>query len=203
MARGRTDRGGDGDFRFGSSMHGEEIYKADKDKLSGSLGLFCRTTLPWYYLSRFERREFLGDTLSYSDGGCRPNGQRKTRYPQGPVRASRGTTNSSSPPCGTRKRSLPTVARATRARRGNCLTIGATSKRVDLYRITLEGCSPLKKSIPVAGGRLILVAQAGRGAFHSARRRKDGRGEAWIARRSLCAISRNFCARLRFAVFSS
>ena len=51
MARGRTDRGGDGDFRFGSSMHGEEIYQADKESLPGFAGMFCRTTLPWYYLA--------------------------------------------------------------------------------------------------------------------------------------------------------
>ena len=35
MARGRTDRGGDGDFRFGSSMHGEEIWQKDKEEMIG------------------------------------------------------------------------------------------------------------------------------------------------------------------------
>lgn len=68
MARGRTHRDGDGDFRFGSSMHGEEIYQKDKDRLPGFLGMFCRTTLPWYYLSRLERRQFAQNTLTYSEG---------------------------------------------------------------------------------------------------------------------------------------
>ena len=68
MARGRTDRGGDGDFRFGSSMHGEEIWQKDKENMPGFLGMFCRTTLPWYYLSRLERMKFENDALYYSDG---------------------------------------------------------------------------------------------------------------------------------------
>lgn len=68
MARGRTHRDGDGDFRFGSSLHGEEIWQKDKDTLPGFLGMFCRTTLPWYYLSRLERQRFENDTLYYSDG---------------------------------------------------------------------------------------------------------------------------------------
>jgi hypothetical protein len=67
MARGRTDRKGDGDFRFGSSMHGEEIYIADKENLTGFLGMFCRTTLPWYYLSRLERERFKKGILYYSN----------------------------------------------------------------------------------------------------------------------------------------
>jgi hypothetical protein len=68
MARGRTDRGGDGDFRFGSSMHGEEIWQEDKDAMPGFLGMFCRTALPWHYLSRLERLRFEGESLHYSDG---------------------------------------------------------------------------------------------------------------------------------------
>ncbi|HOX40493.1 MAG TPA: endo-alpha-N-acetylgalactosaminidase family protein [Candidatus Brocadiia bacterium] len=68
MARGRTDRGGDGDFRFGASMHGEEIWQKDKDNMPGFLGMFCRTTLPWHYLSRLERVKFEKETLYYNDG---------------------------------------------------------------------------------------------------------------------------------------
>ena len=68
MARGRTHRDGDGDFRFASSMHGEELYLKDKDNPPGFLGMFCRTTLPWYYLSRLERNTFENNVLQYSDG---------------------------------------------------------------------------------------------------------------------------------------
>jgi hypothetical protein len=67
-ARGGTDRQGDGDFRFGNSMHGEEIYMKDIDSLPGFLGQFCRNTLPWYYLSRMDRVALIKDTLFYSEG---------------------------------------------------------------------------------------------------------------------------------------
>ncbi len=36
--------------------------------LSTFLGKFCRTTLPWYYLSRLERLELKGGKVYYSDG---------------------------------------------------------------------------------------------------------------------------------------
>ncbi|PTT00954.1 hypothetical protein DBR11_08605 [Pedobacter sp. HMWF019] len=67
-ARGRTDRKGDGDFRFGSSMHGEEIFVQDKENLPGFKEQFCRTTLPWFYLSQHSRIALQGDTLLYSEG---------------------------------------------------------------------------------------------------------------------------------------
>ncbi|MEN9545985.1 MAG: hypothetical protein RLZZ356_717 [Verrucomicrobiota bacterium] len=68
MARGRTDRGGDGDFRFGSSMHGEEFWMENKETMPGFLGMFCRTTLPWYYLGRLDRLKVEADAVHYSGG---------------------------------------------------------------------------------------------------------------------------------------
>lgn len=65
---GRTTRQDEGDFRFGESMHGEELFLQDKEELTGFLGTFCRTTVPWHYLSRLERREFSQEQLSYSEG---------------------------------------------------------------------------------------------------------------------------------------
>lgn len=67
-ARGRTSRQGDGDFRFSSSMQGEEIFLKDLDNLPGFLGQFCRTTLPWHFLSRLDRVAFANGTLFYSEG---------------------------------------------------------------------------------------------------------------------------------------
>jgi hypothetical protein len=49
-------------------MHGEEIWNNDKTNMPGFLGMFCRTTLPWYYLSRLERQKFENEVLYYSDG---------------------------------------------------------------------------------------------------------------------------------------
>jgi len=67
-ARGRTSRGNQGDYRFSSSMHGEEIYLQDKETLPGFLDMFCNTTLPWYYLSQHERISFTNEVLYYSEG---------------------------------------------------------------------------------------------------------------------------------------
>jgi hypothetical protein len=68
-ARGRTTHRAVHDFRFGSSMHGEEIFVQDKDNLPGFLDQFCRTTLPWYFLSQLERKHLsVFGKLTYSDG---------------------------------------------------------------------------------------------------------------------------------------
>lgn len=67
-ARGRVDRNGQGDFRFGSSMQGEDIFLKDKINLPGFLEQFCTMTLPWYYLSRLERLELIDGALYYSNG---------------------------------------------------------------------------------------------------------------------------------------
>jgi hypothetical protein len=68
-ARGRTTHRNTHDFRFGSSMHGEEIFVRDRENLTGFLDNFCQATLPWYYLSQLDRIGLspLG-TLAYSDG---------------------------------------------------------------------------------------------------------------------------------------
>lgn len=67
-ARGRTSRSDDGDFRFTSSMQGEEIFNNDKENLPGFMQMFCRTTLPWQYLSKLQRLALINDTLFYSGG---------------------------------------------------------------------------------------------------------------------------------------
>ena len=64
-ARGRTHREGQGDFRFGSSMQGEEIFQKDLANLPGFLSQFCTMTLPWYYLSRLERVAFVDEAARY------------------------------------------------------------------------------------------------------------------------------------------
>jgi hypothetical protein len=68
-ARGRTTHRKQHDFRFGSSMHGEEIFIRDRENLEGFLEQFCETTLPWYFLSQLDRTHLsLFGRLSYSDG---------------------------------------------------------------------------------------------------------------------------------------
>jgi hypothetical protein len=68
-ARGRTTHRANPDFRFGSSMHGEEILVKDIENLPGFLQQFCETTLPWYFLSQLDRSHLSRfGRLSYSEG---------------------------------------------------------------------------------------------------------------------------------------
>lgn len=46
---------------FGSSMHGEDIFIKDPGQLEGFLHQFCIRTLPWYYLNRLKRLEYIKD----------------------------------------------------------------------------------------------------------------------------------------------
>jgi hypothetical protein len=67
--RGRTTHLPTHDFRFTTSMHGEEIFVKDKENLPGFLDQFCQQTLPWYYLSQLDRMRLSAfGTLTYSDG---------------------------------------------------------------------------------------------------------------------------------------
>jgi hypothetical protein len=46
---------------FGRSMHGESIIRKDPVQLNGFLREFCTRTLPWYFLNRLERKEYVGE----------------------------------------------------------------------------------------------------------------------------------------------
>jgi hypothetical protein len=68
-ARGRTSHRANADFRFGSSMHGEEIIIKNRETLPSFLGQFCEMTLPWFYLSQQDREHLsLFGRVSYSNG---------------------------------------------------------------------------------------------------------------------------------------
>jgi hypothetical protein len=67
-ARGETFTISDGDFRFGANLHGENLFLKSPHDFSAFLGKFCRTSLPWVYLSRLERLKFKGGRVYYSDG---------------------------------------------------------------------------------------------------------------------------------------
>ena len=154
-ARGRTDRGGDGDFRFGSSMHGEEIYQKDKANMPGFLGMFCRTTLPWYYLSRLERQRFENDALYYSDGvvARTEGGKRVIRKGEFVLREDDDVFV----PALWHKREIIAYSRTGYSNKSWQLPDDWHDvKSVDLHRITLEGCLPLKQRVTVTQGKLIL-----------------------------------------------
>ena len=155
-ARGRTDRGGDGDFRFGSSMHGEEIWKEDKDTMPGFLGMFCRTTLPWYYLGKFQRVKFENDALFYTDGVVARNESGKRIIRKGDF-ILREDDNLFVPALWTENKELIAYSRDGYASKSWQLPNDwGNVKSVDVYRITLDGCVPLKKDVRVTGSKLSL-----------------------------------------------
>ena len=154
-ARGRTDRGGDGDFRFGSSMHGEEIYKADKEQLPGFLGMFCRTTLPWYYLSRRERTKLENDVLYYSDGivALAEAGRNIIRKGEFTLRQN---DDLFVPALWNEKEIIAYSRPGYENRPWQLPADWSEVQSVDLYRITLDGCVPLKRGVSVTGAKLVL-----------------------------------------------
>jgi len=159
-ARGRTERGGDGDFRFGSSMHGKEICQKDKESMPGFLGMFCRTTLPWYYLSRLERQRFENGVLYYSDGVVARAEGGKRIIRKGPF-VLREDDNLFVPALW-HKREIIAYSQSGYANKAWQLPDDWSKvRRVDLYRVTLEGCVPLNGNVPVTDSKLLLSLDPG------------------------------------------
>lgn len=155
MARGRTDRGGDGDFRFGSSMHGEEIWQKDLVNMPGFLGMFCRTTLPWYYLNRRDRERFEDGVLYYSDGVVARTeaGRKVIRNGDFVLRED----DHLFVPAQWNRREIIAYSRPGYPARSWRLPDdwrGVT--RVDLYAITMDGLAMRQRRVPVIAGRLVL-----------------------------------------------
>ena len=155
MARGRTDRGGDGDFRFGSSMHGEEIFTKDKENLPGFLGMFCRTTLPWYYLSRLERVSFENNVLHYSGGVVARTEQGKNVIRKGDFMLREN--DDLFVPALWHKKEIITYSRSGYQNRPWRLPEEwSKTSSVELYRITRDGYVPGKSRVAVTDSRLVL-----------------------------------------------
>jgi hypothetical protein len=159
MARGRTDRGGDGDFRFGSSMHGEEIWQKDKDRMPGFLGMFCRTTLPWHYLSRLDRMKFENGDLFYSDGVvARTEGQK--RIIRKGAFLLREDDDLFVPALWNTNEIIAYSRSGYEQKSWKMPDDWVAVRSVDLYRVTLDGCAPLRKNVPVSDAGLVLSMEA-------------------------------------------
>ena len=155
MARGRTDRSGDGDFRFGSSMHGEEIWQKDKDQMPGFLGMFCRTTLPWYFLSRHERVKFENGALFYSDGVVAQTEAGKNIIRKGDF-VLRENDNLFVPALWRKKEIIAYSRNGFEAKSWALPDDWFGVRTVDLHRITMDGCVLLKRRVPVTNGKLTV-----------------------------------------------
>jgi hypothetical protein len=155
MARGRTDRGGDGDFRFGSSMHGEEIWQRDKENMPGFLSMFCRTTLPWYYLSRLERQKFDSGALYYSNGVVAQTEEGKNSIRRGDF-VLRENDNLFVPALWHKKEIIAYSGLGYETKSWKLPDDWSDVKSADLYKITLDGCVPSKRRVAVTGSTLVL-----------------------------------------------
>ena len=158
MARGRTDRDNDGDFRFGSSMHAEEIWQRDKETMPGFLGMFCRTTLPWYFLSRHDRLSFKNDVLTYGDGVVARTEEGVRTIRQGDF-VLRADDDLFVPALWNPREVIAWSNTGTPGKSWRLPADWQDVKAVDLYSVTLAGCTPRQANLPVADGRITLAME--------------------------------------------
>ena len=158
-ARGRTDRDGDGDFRFGSSMHGEEIWKSDKDTLPGFLGMFCRTTLPWYYLGRLDRLKVEAGAVHYSGGVIARTEDGKKIIRKGPFLL-RENDNLFVPALWNPKEIVAYSRQGYTDKSWQVPADWASVKQVTVQNITLQGLASDKTTVRVIDGALRLTLKA-------------------------------------------
>ncbi|MFT3704385.1 MAG: endo-alpha-N-acetylgalactosaminidase family protein [Agriterribacter sp.] len=154
-ARGMTSRTDDGDFRFGSSMHGEDLFIKNLMNPPGFLAQFCRTTLPWYYLSRLQRMALVNDTLFYSGGlkAANVNGHKIIRKGDFILR----DNNDLFVPALWKDMTIIAYSEKGYARRKWVLPDGWQKvKRVNVYTITPTGDALLQKDLPVVGNKVEL-----------------------------------------------
>ncbi|MFT3704517.1 MAG: endo-alpha-N-acetylgalactosaminidase family protein [Agriterribacter sp.] len=160
-ARGMTSRTDDGDFRFGSSIHGEDLFQKSISDPPGFLGQFCRNTLMWYYLSRLERLALVNDTLFYSDGvkAAKENGHniiRKGNF------LFRDNNDLLVPALWKNEKTI--IAYSEEGYQNKKWLLPSdwqTVKKVDVYVITAAGDSLLQRNLPVENNSIMLSVKAG------------------------------------------
>jgi hypothetical protein len=157
-ARGRTHRDGQGDFRFGSSMQGEEIFQKDKDNLPGFLSQFCTMTLPWYYLSRLERAAFIDDALYYSDGVVARVEDGKNTIRKGDF-ILRENDNLFVPALWNENEIIAYSAEGYDNRSWRMPEGWEKVSSVDIYSITMNGSTLKQSAVPVKNGLLMLTLE--------------------------------------------
>jgi hypothetical protein len=160
--RGRTTHRETGDFRFGTSMHGEELFVRDVENLSGFLEQFCRTTLPWYYLSRLERvRVSFPGRLFYSDGVTAGWEHMRRTIRRGNLLL-REEDNLFVPALWRETRTIVATSRKGYSERSWVLPEDwAGIKEVDISAITLSGSTLLEHGKKIHAGRVSLELEAG------------------------------------------
>ena len=128
--------------------------------MPGFLGMFCRTTLPWQYVSRLERVRFVDEALHYSDGVV-------ARVEAGKNVICKGdfvlrVDDDLFVPALWRDQEIIAYSRTGYEERAWRLPEEwAGVETVDVSRITLEGREPLDAGLRVADGSVVLTLGPG------------------------------------------
>ena len=156
---GRNDRLG-GDPRFGDSMHAEELGYNDPENLSRFLDEFCTTTLPWYFLNRFERLGIENDVVFYSDGVTAGFEKGRAFIRRANV-AYRDGDNLFVPALWKNHREIIAYSARSSYRQWNLPEDWKDVEKVDTYEIRLNGLRPIETNIGVNDDRLALSLKPG------------------------------------------
>ena len=148
-----------GDFRFASSMHGEQVWLRDPEQMAGFLKRFCTMALPYFFLSQYERRAMVNDILYYSGGVVAGEFDGRKIIRQGDhVLVDNGDVFVEAI-----WRSKEIIAYSTDGYADKHWTMPSgweNTPSVDLYRITIDGVELVEKGKTIENGQLTLSLAA-------------------------------------------
>jgi Endo-alpha-N-acetylgalactosaminidase/Bacterial Ig-like domain (group 4)/S-layer homology domain len=157
-----------GNELFGTSMHGEDIVKKDKVRLTGFLQEFSTTTLLWQYLNQFERLSYNGptSTVQFSDGvtSSKQSGKRVVKHSD--VTIADGTDMFV--PALWRKDKPEIIAFSQDGYKDRSWKLPdgwASVQAVDVFEIGLGLPRLIERGLPTAGGAVTLSLAAGTTVF--------------------------------------
>jgi hypothetical protein len=127
--------------------------------MPGFLGMFCRTTLPWYYLSRLERLKLEGDAVHYSGGVIARTEDGRKIIRKGKF-VLRDNDDLFVPALWNQKEIVAYSRRGYGDRSWELPEEWNGVSQVVIQDITLQGLASNQTTIPVADGRLRLTLKA-------------------------------------------
>ena len=131
----------------------------NKETMPGFLGMFCRTTLPWYYLSRLDRLKVEADAVQYSGGvvAGTEDGKKVIRKGQFLLREN---DNLFFPALWNPKEIVAYSRQGYTDRSWQLPEEWTSVQNVVVHDITLQGLASNKTTIPVIDGRIRLTLKA-------------------------------------------
>jgi hypothetical protein len=117
--------------------------------------MFCRTTLPWYYLSRLERMRFENDVLYYSGGVVARTEEGRNIIREGEF-VLRENDNLFVPALWQKKEIIAYSNSGYENKAWRMPDEWNNVRKVDLYSITSEGCVLREQDVSIRGTNLVL-----------------------------------------------